>query len=45
MLESRVRKTRPGSLRYADVAQVVAHILGKDEVMGPNPIISSNPVQ
>ena len=27
---------------YADVAQVVAHILGKDEVMGPNPIISSS---
>ena len=30
---------------FADVAQVVAHILGKDEVMGPNPIISSSLVQ
>ena len=32
-------------LGFADVAQVVAHILGKDEVMGPNPIISSSLVQ
>ena len=29
----------------ADVAQVVAHILGKDEVAGPNPAISSSLVR
>ena len=29
---------------YADVAQSVAHILGKDEVTGPIPVISSNEI-
>ena len=30
-----------GGTTYADVAQAVARILGKDEVMGSTPIISS----
>ena len=26
--------------RYADVAQVVAHLIGNEEVTGPSPVIS-----
>ena len=35
-------KFTPPKKQDADVAQVVAHILGKDEVAGPNPAISSS---
>ena len=29
-------------ITYADVAQEVAHVLGKDEVTGSSPVISLN---
>ena len=34
-------RTRSGSPIYADMAQVAEHVLGKDEVTGSNPVISS----
>ncbi len=30
------------SRKYADMAQEAAHFLGKEEVTGSNPVISSN---
>ena len=32
-------------ISYADMAQMVEHILGKDEVTGSIPVISSIPLQ
>ena len=34
-------KSVPGRHFFADMAQVVEHILGKDEVTGSSPVISS----
>ena len=31
--------------KYADMAQAVEHVLGKDEVTGSNPVISSRKKQ
>jgi hypothetical protein len=40
-LESHDRMCYTLSMKLADVAQSAEHVLGKDEVMGSNPIISS----